>query len=91
MSKRITQRDRVRKWLEDNGSITNVEAVRDLRVYRLSERIRELEGHGLVITGEWADKSTGLYRYILASGPKKKFVPQFVLVNGVRKVRMVAE
>jgi hypothetical protein len=86
-----TQRDRVRKWLETHGSMTNVDAVQN-HIFRLSERIRELQSEGMKITGEWVKvdgKRTGTFKYTLDGGPKKRFVPQIVIVNGERKVRMV--
>ena len=93
--KRPTQRDRVRAWLLEHGSITNVEAVQH-QILRLSERIRELQEEGLEITGDWVrvdGKKTGTYRYTLVSAPKPKpkLVPQVVMIDGVRHVRLVPD
>jgi hypothetical protein len=93
--KRPTQRDRVRAWLLVKGSITNVEAFQH-QILRLSERVRELQGEGLKIEGDWLrenGKRTGTYVYRLVEKPpvKPRLVPQYVEVDGVMKVRMVPE
>lgn len=77
------------------GTITNVEAV-EMKILRLSERIRELQEEGLVITGDWVrvdGKRTGTYRYSLEKrpAPKPRLMPKMVEVDGVRMVRMVEE
>lgn len=42
----MTQNERVIKYIEDFGSISQMEAYTDLGVCRLSERIREIERAG---------------------------------------------
>jgi hypothetical protein len=81
---RPTQRDRVRRHLEQYGSITNIEAVA-MKILRLSERIRELEADGLVLST--SREEHGVYRYTLAGGPK----PKLVAVMGENGVRLVPE
>lgn len=39
----MTQNDEVIRYIEENGSITQREAGIDLDIWRLSERIREIE------------------------------------------------
>lgn len=90
MSKKPTQRDRVRKHLFEHRSITNVEAFQ-MQILRLSERVRELQAEGLVISGDWVrvnGKKTGTFRYTLQSEPPKKVVYDLVEVEpGVRVAR----
>lgn len=93
--KRPTQRDRVRAWLLEKGTITNVEAFQH-QILRLSERIRELQEEGLKIEGDWVrenGKRTGTYVYRLMEKPpvKPKLVPKMVERDGVRMVRMVPD
>jgi hypothetical protein len=64
-----TQRDRVKRYLLDHGSITNVEAV-NMRILRLSERIRELQETGMQI--ESTREGHGVWRYNLLNRPVKK-------------------
>lgn len=42
----MTQRERIVRYLKDNGSITALEAVRELGVLQLSARLVELEREG---------------------------------------------
>ena len=44
--KRITQRDRVLQYIRSEGSITALEAVRELGILQLSARLVELEKRG---------------------------------------------
>ena len=48
-----TQSDRVKRYMEDFGSITQLDAIRDLGVLRLSARIMELKQGGLPIEGKF--------------------------------------
>ena len=48
-----TQRERVKRYMEDFGSITQLDAIRDLGVLRLSARIMELKQSGLPIEGKF--------------------------------------
>lgn len=47
---RITQRDRVLQYIRTEGSITALEAVRELGVLQLSARLVELEQNGYLFT-----------------------------------------
>lgn len=92
---KLTQRDRVKKHLLEHGSITNVEAV-EMRILRLSERIRELQELGLQIEGDWVKvdgRRTGTYRYTLVSAPKPRptMVPITITRDGVRYTKFVPE
>ena len=51
MSK-LTQADRVLQYMEDFGSITQMEAMNDLGVMRLASRISDLKKQGYIIKGE---------------------------------------
>lgn len=57
---RMTQKDRIRKYLDDFGSITQLEAIRDIGVGRLSARIWEMIRAGEPIITEM---ETGMNRY----------------------------
>ena len=50
---RMTQKDRIRKYLDDFGSITKLEAMRDLGIMRLEARIWEMVRAGEPIVTEW--------------------------------------
>lgn len=44
----MTQRERIIRYLKDNGSITALEAVKELGVLQLSARLVELENEGYI-------------------------------------------
>ena len=56
----MTQKERIRKYLDDFGSITQLEAIRDLGIIRLTARIWEMQRDGEPIVTEW---ETGKNRY----------------------------
>jgi hypothetical protein len=49
---KVTQTQRVLEYMEEFGSITQLEALRDLGVMRLASRISDLKKSGLPITSE---------------------------------------
>ena len=49
----MTQKERIRKYLDDFGSITQLEAIRDIGVMRLGARIWEMVRAGEQIITEW--------------------------------------
>lgn len=51
-NRRMTQSDRIVKYMQDFGSITQLEAIRDLGVMRLASRISDLRQSGVAITKE---------------------------------------
>lgn len=51
-NKRVTQNDRIIKYMQDYGSITSAEAMQDLGVYRLASRIHDLRDMGIGIIKE---------------------------------------
>lgn len=51
-NKRPTQCERVKKYIDDFGSITTLEAVNDLGVLRLASRISEMRKNGYDIKDE---------------------------------------
>lgn len=57
---RLTQSMRVLKYMMDFGSITPIEALKDLAVMRLGARIYDLEKQGFEITH---DRETAKNRY----------------------------
>ena len=73
MSK-ATQAQRVLDYMERFGSITQLEALRDLGVMRLASRISDLRKQGYVIKGETEsvmnrfDEKCSIKRYSLAVG-----------------------
>lgn len=42
MEKKMTQKERIRQYLDDFGSITQLEAIRDLGIMRLTARVHEM-------------------------------------------------
>ena len=56
----MTQRERISKYLDDFGSITPIEAMRDLGIMRLGARIWEMIRDGEKII---RDKEVGTNRY----------------------------
>lgn len=50
-----TQNERILKYINDFGSITQLDALRDLGVMRLASRISDLRrlGYPIVSTSEW--------------------------------------
>lgn len=69
-----TQAERVLDYIREFGSITQLEALRDLGVMRLASRVSELKKNGYKIVGEkvsvanrWGEKCY-IKRYSLAEG-----------------------
>ena len=56
----MTQTERVEKYMRDFGSITQLEAFRDLGIMRLSARIWDLRNAGRIIK---AENTTSKNRY----------------------------
>ena len=52
MNSKPTQNQRILNYIEQFGSITQLEALRDLGVMRLASRISDLRKQGHKITGE---------------------------------------
>lgn len=52
MSEYKTQCDYVLEYLENNGTITSFECIKNLGITRLSARIADLKERGHIITGE---------------------------------------
>ena len=55
-----TQKDEVLRYLEENGSITSVQAFSELHITRLSSIIHRLRQKGLQIHSEMVD-TTNIY------------------------------
>ena len=51
-NKKTTQCDRIVKYMQDFGSITQLDAIKDLGVMRLASRISDLRNMGIAITKE---------------------------------------
>lgn len=71
----MSQKQRVLDYMREFGSITSLEAFRDLGVTRLSAVVFDLkaEGHGITTkqeqgTNRWGDK-TNYARYVLNAEP----------------------
>lgn len=45
----MTQKDRVKKYIEDYGSVSSWEAFRDLGITRLAARIADIEAEGIQV------------------------------------------
>ena len=69
----MTQHDRIRKYIDDFGSITPMQAFYDLSITKLSTRICEMEKKGYVVKRERVDDTnrygepTHYFRYIKAA------------------------
>jgi hypothetical protein len=69
----MTQKERISQYLDDFGSITPLEAMKDLGIMRLSARIMEMVRAGDPIITEWETsknrygQSTRYARYRRAS------------------------
>ena len=50
---KITQRERIVKYIRDFGSITSFEAYADLGITQLATRIKELKDEGYKFKTEW--------------------------------------
>ena len=46
----MTQKEKIKKWLDENGSITPLEAMQEFGCMRLAARIKELKDEGEQIT-----------------------------------------
>ena len=90
MSKKETQRDRVREHLKEYGSITRDYAVYTMRpgINRLSERIRELKAEGMNLSDAVHIEGTADFRYSLLDWEKP---PKMVPVYGPSGIRYVPE
>ena len=60
MNSRPTQCERIKKYINDFGSITQLDALRDLGVMRLASRISEMRSKGMGICSKM---ETGKNRY----------------------------
>ena len=69
MEKKMTQKERIRQYLDDFGSITQLEAIRDLGIMRLTARVHEMIRAGEPIVCEMErgknryDQTTHYARY----------------------------
>lgn len=69
---KTTQCDLILDYMDEFGSITPLEAIRDLGVYRLASRISDLKKKGYPIQSDWETvpnrrgKTTNIKRYSLA-------------------------
>lgn len=52
MGNKMTQSDRIYKYMQDFGSITQLEAMKDLGVMRLASRISDMRNAGISIIKE---------------------------------------
>lgn len=48
-----TQNQRILEYLNKYGSITQLEAMRDISVFRLASRVSDLKKRGYLIDSEW--------------------------------------
>lgn len=52
MSKQLSQQDLILMYLEENGSITPMQAFSDLGITKLATRVSEMRREGIQIDGE---------------------------------------
>ena len=61
-----TQQERILTFLQNHGSITSLEAMQELRIYRLAARIKDLRDKGWRITTHSEPHARGTHaRYTL--------------------------
>lgn len=71
---KVTQCELILDYMDEFGSITPLEAIRDLGVYRLASRISDLKKKGYPIHSDWETvpnrrgKTTNIKRYSLQGG-----------------------
>lgn len=53
----MSQNERVKQYMKDNGSITSMQAFADLGITRLSARIKNLRDSGVEITSKMVFKT----------------------------------
>ena len=69
---KITQKDRIINYIREFGSITSLEAYKDLGITQLGARLKELEEEGYEFRTEWEssknryDEKVDYKRYYLA-------------------------
>lgn len=70
----MTQNERILRYLDENGSITQLEAMQEFGIYRLASRISDLKRQGFKIRREMVkgrnryDEPTSFARYSLEEG-----------------------
>lgn len=85
---KATQADRIIAYIEEFGSITQLDALRDLGVMRLASRISDLKKAGYPIKSEMETvhnrygEPCYIKRYSLAHPPIKVRVRKVVGING---------
>lgn len=52
-AKKLTQSERVLDYIKEFGSITQLDAIRDLGIMRLASRVSDLKKSGVYITGKY--------------------------------------
>ena len=50
-----SQNQRILEYINEFGSITALEAMRDLGVYRLASRISDLKKRGYIVASDWVE------------------------------------
>ena len=61
----MTQNERILKYMNEHGSISNVEAVTNLGIARLASRIHDLSRMGIAVNRhtEYGENEYGKYHY----------------------------
>ena len=61
----MTQNERIIKYMQDHGSISNLEAFSDLHIARLASRIHDIRRLGIGISSrtEYGENEYGKYHY----------------------------
>ena len=81
---KVSQKDRIRNYIRQFGSITSWEAYQDLGVMQLGARIDQLQKEGYVFRTEWESKknrygeNVSFKRYYLAdmTAENMKYIPR---------------
>lgn len=73
-TQKATQRELVLEYIDEFGSITPLEGMRDLGIYRLASRISEMKKMGYPVVSQWETvntrrgTTTRIKRYSLQDG-----------------------
>lgn len=73
----MTQTQRIENYIKEHGSITNMEAMKELGILRLSARISDMRQAGINVISEYEsgknrwDEPTRWVRYYIREGENK--------------------
>lgn len=75
---KITQKDRIINYIREFGSITSLEAYKDLGITQLGARLKELQEQGYTFTTKWESSQN---RYGDKADYKRYYLADIVAEN----------